>query len=636
MHGKAEAAATILCQVNDRRGQFRQPLGGGHGFQLHDTVAGKLRFSPQNPAIAAFNLHLHPSRRAVERPHLPQGHMRGSGHRGRSLPAHARGLAGAHEGHGRVDALQLGHATASIAAKDSNGMLGSLRPRDLCHHGKDTIGKGGGTLASRHRFGPFSFDERVARLHDGFMTLQDDAFCLSYCSMLTSINPATDEEIGRYAPLTEDALGARIEGAEAAFRHWRNEALETRAARLARLAEVLRQEKDTHARLITAEMGKTLKEAGDEVEKCATTCDFYARHGEAFLADDPIPTESHKSYASFRPLGIVLAVMPWNFPFWQVVRAAAPALLAGNAMVLKHASNVSGCALALEQLFLKAGFPEHLFTTTLVESWQVAGMIAHPAIRAVTLTGSTQAGRKVAAAAGEHLKKSVMELGGSDAYVVLRDADLAKTVETCVTARLINAGQSCIAAKRFIVEAPLYDDFVEAMTDAFRQIVMGHPLEPQTRIGPMARRDLRDELHDQVTRSVKAGARCTIGGTLPSGKGAFYPTTVLADVTPGMAAFDEETFGPVAAIIRARDEADAIALANRSPFGLGSAVFTEDRERGERIARDLLEAGSAFVNLSVRSDPRLPFGGVKDSGYGRELSSFGIREFVNIKAVRVA
>ena len=451
-----------------------------------------------------------------------------------------------------------------------------------------------------------------------------------------SINPATDEEIGRYAALDEAALARRIEAAQAAFLAWRDTAMDVRAARLFRLAELLRQEKEQQAQLITAEMGKTLKEARDEVEKCAVACEFYAEHGARFLADEPVATESAASYVSFRPLGLVLAVMPWNFPFWQVVRAAAPALMAGNGLVLKHASNVSGCALALEQLFLKAGFPEHLFTTTLAESRQVAGMIAHPAIRAVTLTGSTQAGRKVAAAAGEHLKKGVMELGGSDAYVVLRDADLIPTVETCVNARLINAGQSCIAAKRFIVEAPLYDAFVEAMTEAFRGIVMGDPRQAATRIGPMARRDLRDELHGQVQRSVQEGARLTVGGHVPGGKGAYYPATVLADVAPGIAAFDEETFGPVAAIIRARDEEEAITLANRSPFGLGSAVFTRDRERGERLARERLEAGSAFVNLSVRSDPRLPFGGVKDSGYGRELSSFGIREFVNIKAVRVA
>lgn len=454
--------------------------------------------------------------------------------------------------------------------------------------------------------------------------------------MLISLNPATNEEIGRYAPLTAEAITSRIDAAHRAFLEWRMTSYSARAGHLARVAEVLRHEKETYAELITAEMGKTLKEARDEIEKCAVTCDYYAANGEAFLQDEPIHTDPPRSFVTFQPMGIVLAVMPWNFPFWQVIRFAAPALLAGNGAVLKHASNVSGCALALEQLFLKAGFPAHLFTTLLTSSAEVAGMIAHPAVRAVTLTGSTQAGRNVAAVAGEHLKKSVMELGGSDAYVVLRDADLEKTVETCVNARLINAGQSCIAAKRFIVEAPLYDAFVEAMTERFRAIVMGNPREAATRIGPMARADLRDELHMQVTRSMAQGARLTVGGSRPEETGAFYPATILADTSPGIAAFDEETFGPVAAIARAADEKDAIALANGSPFGLGAAVFTEDRARGEYIARSLLEAGSAFVNFPVRSDPRLPFGGVKESGYGRELSAFGMREFVNIKTVRVA
>jgi succinate-semialdehyde dehydrogenase/glutarate-semialdehyde dehydrogenase len=454
--------------------------------------------------------------------------------------------------------------------------------------------------------------------------------------MLISLNPATEVEIGRYAPLATEAIATRIDAAHRAFLDWRGTSFDKRAAHLSRLAEVLRREKESHAELITAEMGKTLKEACDEIEKCATTCDYYAANGEAFLRDESIATDPPRSFVTFQPIGLVLAVMPWNFPFWQVIRFAAPAMMSGNGAVLKHASNVSGCALALEQIFLKAGLPEHLFTTVLTGSREVAGMIAHPAVRAVTLTGSTQAGRKVAAAAGEHLKKSVMELGGSDAYVVLRDADLKKTVEICANARLINAGQSCIAAKRFIVEAPLYNAFVEAMTEHFRTIVMGDPRDAATRIGPMARTDLRDELHAQVTRSITQGARLTIGGVRPERTGAFYPATILADMTPGITGFDEETFGPVAAIARAKDEADAIALANGSPFGLGAAVFTEDSERGEHIARNLLEAGSAFVNFPVRSDPRLPFGGVKDSGYGRELSAFGIREFVNIKSVRVA
>jgi succinate-semialdehyde dehydrogenase/glutarate-semialdehyde dehydrogenase len=383
------------------------------------------------------------------------------------------------------------------------------------------------------------------------------------------------------------------------------------------------------------EMGKITAEGRLEVEKCAWACEFYAENAERFLSPETVETDAAKSFVSFSPLGVILAVMPWNFPFWQVFRFAAPALMAGNVGVLKHASNVPGCAMAVENVFHKAGFPPHVFRSLLVGSSQVDALIESPHVRAVTLTGSTPAGKSVARKAGEMLKKTVLELGGSDPYVVLEDADLEEAVTICAASRLINAGQSCIAAKRFIVVESLAKPFEELMVARMRKVKWGNPLEKDTGIGPLARHDLRDEIHRQVTESMKAGAVCLLGGEIPEGKGAFYPPTVLTCVRKGMAAFDEEIFGPVAAIIPVRDEAEAVRTANESPFGLGAAVFTRDRERGERIARDELEAGSCFVNAYVKSDPRLPFGGVKESGYGRELSHFGIREFVNIKTVYV-
>jgi succinate-semialdehyde dehydrogenase/glutarate-semialdehyde dehydrogenase len=383
------------------------------------------------------------------------------------------------------------------------------------------------------------------------------------------------------------------------------------------------------------EMGKPLAQGRAEAEKCAWVCDFFAEQAEAFLAPRSIPTDASKSLVVFQPLGVVLAVMPWNFPFWQVFRFVAPALMAGNAGLLKHASNVSGCALAIEEILHAAGFPKELFRTLLVGSPRVAALIEAPQVKAVTLTGSTPAGRSVAAKAGERLKKTVLELGGSDPYLILEDADLEPAAETCVASRLINGGQSCIAAKRFIVVEPVRKRFEELFVARMRASRMGDPLEEGVDLGPQARRNLRDELHAQVRRSVERGARLVLGGTLPAGKGAYYPPTVLADVGKGMPAYDEELFGPVAALIAARDEADAVRIANDSPFGLGAAVFTRDLARGQRIAAEALEAGSCFVNSFVKSDPRLPFGGIKESGYGRELASFGIQEFVNIKTVYV-
>jgi succinate-semialdehyde dehydrogenase/glutarate-semialdehyde dehydrogenase len=382
-------------------------------------------------------------------------------------------------------------------------------------------------------------------------------------------------------------------------------------------------------------MGKPLQQGIAEAEKCAWVCEYYAEHAAAQLGDEPVHTDASRSFVAFRPLGVVLAVMPWNFPFWQVFRFAAPGLMAGNAAVLKHSSNVMGCALAIEGVFREAGFPDALFRALVIGSGRVREVVEAPQVRAVTLTGSGPAGRAVAAAAGAALKKTVLELGGSDPYVVLEDADLEATVQTCVAARLINSGQSCIAAKRFIVVDTIREAFERRFVEVMGSRRMGDPFEDGVDVGPQARRDLRDELHGQVAASIARGARVLLGCEVPSGPGAFYPPSVLTDVCPGMPAYDEELFGPVAALIGAADEADAIRIANDSPFGLGAAVFTGNAERGERIARDALEAGACFVNGFVKSDPRLPFGGIKESGYGRELSAFGIREFVNIKAIWV-
>jgi succinate-semialdehyde dehydrogenase/glutarate-semialdehyde dehydrogenase len=452
---------------------------------------------------------------------------------------------------------------------------------------------------------------------------------------MNSISPVDGAVITEYREWAWKKVERVLSGAAAAQLEWRRTSFEERAQRLKKAAQILRKNAEPYAELMAAEMGKPLAQGKAEVEKCASGCDYYAESGAAFLRPEVVETDASRSFVAFEPLGVVLAVMPWNFPFWQVFRFAAPALMAGNTGVLKHASNVCGCALAIEEVFRAAGFPKDLFRAVLVGSRRVKKMIQHPAVKAVTLTGSTPAGRAVAAQAGAVLKKTVLELGGSDPYVVLEDADLDLAVETCVNGRLINSGQSCIAAKRFIVVRKVLQEFTDRYVALMRQKKAGRPLEPGIDLGPMARADLRDQLHQQVQASVAKGARILTGGTVTGGVGAFYPPTVLAEVKPGMPAFDEEMFGPVAAIIEAQDEAEAIRIANDTSFGLGAAVFTRDVARGERIAKEELQAGLCFVNALVKSDPRLPFGGIKESGYGRELSSFGIREFVNIKTVWV-
>jgi succinate-semialdehyde dehydrogenase/glutarate-semialdehyde dehydrogenase len=452
---------------------------------------------------------------------------------------------------------------------------------------------------------------------------------------LQSINPATDQLVAEYPEATPEEVTRILRAARAACGSWRRTALPERAVSLRRAGALLRARKDDLARLMAVEMGKPLAQGRAEAEKCAWVCDYYAEEGAGHLAPETIATDASRSYAAFEPLGVVLAVMPWNFPLWQVFRFAAPALMAGNAGLLKHASNVSGCALAIERVLHDAGIPPAVFRTLLVGSGRVASLIEAPEVAAVTLTGSTPAGRAVGHAAGAALKKTVLELGGSDPYLVLEDADLDLAVESCVASRLINGGQSCIAAKRFIVVEAVRKRFEEQFVEKMRGKRMGDPLEDGVDLGPQARRDLRDELHGQVEKSVARGARVLLGAVLPAGKGAFYPPSVLTDVAPGMPAHDEELFGPVAAIIGVPDEAEAVRVANDTPFGLGAAVFTRDLARGERIAREELVAGSCFVNAFVKSDPRLPFGGIRESGYGRELSRFGIREFVNVKTIYV-
>ncbi|HEX2724544.1 MAG TPA: NAD-dependent succinate-semialdehyde dehydrogenase [Beijerinckiaceae bacterium] len=448
-------------------------------------------------------------------------------------------------------------------------------------------------------------------------------------------DPATGATGQAYPGHTPEEARALLARSHAAQRQWRRTSFAERGALMRRAAEVLRQRAGEFADLMTAEMGKLRADGKAEVEKCAFNCDHFADHAEGYLARQPVDLGGPKAFVTFNPLGVVLAVMPWNFPFWQVFRFAAPTLMAGNGAVLKHASNVPGCALAIAAVFHEAGFPKDLFATALVTSRDVKALIEDEHTAAVTLTGSVDAGRSVASAAGAVLKKSVLELGGSDAYVVLADADVEAAAAICATARMVNAGQSCIAGKRFVVVDAVRAAFEAALVAHMRSFTMGDPRAHGTRLGPLVSVRARDQIHDQVRRSVERGARLLLGGEVPDRPGAWYPATVLADVRPGQPAHDEEVFGPVAAVLPAADEDEASRIANDSRFGLGSGVITADLARGERIAADALEAGLSFVNDNVRSDPRMPFGGVKQSGFGRECGAFGIHEFVNIKSVYV-
>ncbi|HZH13806.1 MAG TPA: NAD-dependent succinate-semialdehyde dehydrogenase [Archangium sp.] len=450
-----------------------------------------------------------------------------------------------------------------------------------------------------------------------------------------TVDPTTGRTLRTFTAHTPDEVEQRLRRAEETFHTFRHTALAERAGWMRRAAELLEGEADAYGRMMTQEMGKPLEAARAEARKCATACHYYAENAARFLADEPVETPPDRSFVRYQPLGPVLAIMPWNFPFWQVVRFAAPALMAGNVGLLKHAHNVPQCALALEELFLRAGFPEGVFQSLLVDVAGVRRLIEDPRIRAVTLTGSEGAGRDVGQRSGQQLKKVVLELGGSDPFVVLPSADLDKAVETAVKARLINNGQSCIAAKRFIVTEPIHGEFERRFVERMRRAVVGDPLDTKTEVGPLAMESIRDGLHAQVERSVAAGAKLLLGGLKPSGPGFWYPPTVLANPPPGSPAYTEEMFGPVAVLFRAKDARDALRIANDSPYGLGSSVWTRD-EAEQQLFIDGLEAGTVAVNGMVASDPRLPFGGVKASGHGRELARHGLLEFLNIKTVRLS
>jgi len=449
---------------------------------------------------------------------------------------------------------------------------------------------------------------------------------------MKAINPATEELIQDYSEHGDMEVEQQLSRAQLAFQSWRRTTFAERAALTREAARQLRLQCARHAQLITEEMGKPIAAAEAEIEKCARNCDYCAKHTELFLSNRGIRTEGSRSFVVYEPLGPILAVMPWNFPFWQVFRFAASALMAGNVAVLKHSSNVPGCALAIERLFLEAGFPHGVMTTLLVSSDAVPGLIRHSSIRGVTLTGSDKAGAAVASEAGKQIKKAVLELGGSDPFIVLADADVAEAARQAVRARMLNTGQSCIAAKRFIIEEPIADAFERAFANELEKLRVGDPMDRANDLGPLARPDLLEDLHAQVKRSMRAGAKVRTGGRRIPCKGYFYHPTLLTGVEPGMPVFEQETFGPVAAVIRARNTDHAIALANATAYGLAASIWTGDSIRGESLAHEI-QAGSVFVNEIVKSDPRLPFGGLKRSGFGRELSEFGTREFVNIKTI---
>jgi succinate-semialdehyde dehydrogenase/glutarate-semialdehyde dehydrogenase len=450
-----------------------------------------------------------------------------------------------------------------------------------------------------------------------------------------TLNPTTGETLRTFDEITEATLDARLDHAVDAFQRCRRGPISHRAAALRRAAEILEADREPIGQLMALEMGKLARAAREEVVKCATACRYYADHGAAMLADFTVPTDAALSFVRYQPMGVVLAVMPWNFPFWQVFRLAAPALMAGNVVLLKHASNVPQCALLIENILRRAGAGDGTFQTLFVDASRVPRLVADPRVAAVSLTGSELAGSDVASQAGRHLKKVVLELGGSDPFIVMPSADLDAAVETGVRARLINNGQSCVAAKRFIVAAPVADEFERRFAARLRTICVGDPMHERTELGPLARRSVRDDLHEQVEQSVAAGARVVVGGTPLRGRGFFYPATLLADVPPGTPAYRDELFGPVASLFRVADVDEAIRLANDTRFGLGCSVWTRDPTERARFV-DEIDAGLVFVNSMVASDPRMPFGGVKRSGHGRELGPWGLREFVNVKAVSIA
>ena len=455
-------------------------------------------------------------------------------------------------------------------------------------------------------------------------------------SSFYTINPATGKKLTEYHYQTSKELSQSIDNCHSSWQEWKNTSFVERAELMLKLASTLEGDKEELANLITMEVGKPISQSISEIEKCAWVCKYYADNAEEFLSDTPILTEATKSLISYQPLGVVLAIMPWNFPFWQVFRFAAPGLMAGNAALLKHSPNTTACALKIQELFESAGFPSNLFTTIIADAPEIEAVIANDKVAAVTLTGSTNAGKSVASLAGKYLKKAVLELGGSDPYVVLDDADLDLAADKCVTGRLINTGQSCIAAKRFIVTEKNSEAFTEKVLALLSQKEFGDPTTDNFSLGSMAREDLRNQLQKQVQSSIEKGANCLLGGTIPDCDGFYYPATLLTNVSKGMPAYNEELFGPVATIITARNEEDALNIANDTSFGLGAALFTSNKERGTELASRRLEAGCVFINDFVKSDPRLPFGGIKQSGFGRELSFLGIQEFVNCKTVYLA
>lgn len=452
---------------------------------------------------------------------------------------------------------------------------------------------------------------------------------------IETINPATGKVIQSYPEMSHSEVNQVIDSTHTAYLSWLEFDFNQRSIYMRNIANLLRQRKNEYAILMAQEMGKPLSQGEGEIEKCAFVCDHYAENASAYLKPRTIPTDMQKSFVSYQPLGIIFAIMPWNFPFWQVFRFAAPTLMAGNGALLKHAPISTGTALAIEKLFIDAGFVENLFRSLIISTDEASNVISNSKVAAVTLTGSTQAGSIVGAQAAKALKKCVLELGGCDPYLILEDADLDLAAEACVTSRMSNSGQSCIAAKRLIVIESIQTTFLELLKEKLKKYKMGNPLDNQINFGPLARKDIRDNVHAQVQKSIEKGAELIIGGKIPSQEGFYYPPTILTNIKKGMPAYNEEIFGPIISLISAKDEDEAISIANDTGYGLGSGIFTKDVVRGEKIAVEKIQAGSCAINTLLASDPRLPFGGIKNSGYGRELSAEGIHSFVNIKTINI-